>query len=89
MSAYVDAVVEVRNIVVTDHVSGAVYFHGMVAIQTIRAIDSRVIPTQKPISIVAAEHDVVGDVEILRARILRVHGDTDTLDPAVPHGEPS
>ena len=61
----------------------AVDLDRVVAVDRVGAVEPRVCPAQNPMPVVAAEKNVVRDVEVLRPRVLRVHSDADVLDPAV------
>ena len=45
------------------------------------------VPADQAVTVVAAQDDVVGDVEILRAAYCGVTADAHVLDAAVPHRE--
>ena len=83
-----DAVVEVGDGVAGDDVAGPVDLDRVVAGEQVRAVrpgagPQRPGPADQPEAIVAAEEQVVGDVEVARARVLGPDAEADLLEPAV------
>ena len=92
----VDAVVEVRDVVVRDDVPGPVKLHRDVRRHRRRedlALDAAELdphvagPADQVIRIVAADEVAVRDVEAARARVVREHARADALEPAALDGE--
>ena len=83
-----DAVVEIGDRVVGDDVARAVDLDGVVARQRVRAVRAgagpqRAGPADQAEAIVAAEEEVVGDVEVARAGVLGPDAEADVLEAAV------
>src|SRR5204863_9352423 len=88
VGADADPVMKKRYRIVGDDMPGAIHLDRVVAVDRMRAVQPRIRPAEDPMAIVAAEEDVVGDVEILRSGELRVDADADVFNPAVADDEP-
>ena len=93
----VDAVVKVGDVVVGDDVAGTVDLHRHIgrhggrkflAVLTVEGLPHRAGPADHPFGIVAADEDVVGDVEVVRTGIVGPHASTDVLEAAALDGQP-
>ena len=83
-----DAVMEERHGVVRDRVARPVHLDRVVAVDGMRAIDAGARPAERAVVIVAADENVVRDIEARRSRKLGVDADPHALEPAVPDREP-
>ena len=92
----IDAIVEIRHIVVRDDVPGAVHLHGDVRCHLRRkhlpfhAGELRPEisgPADHVLGIVSSYEIVVGDVEVIGAGIIRVDTHADVFKPATLHGQ--
>ena len=88
-----DAVMEVRDGVVSDDVSGAVDLDGVVAADFVGAVGSgatpqRTGPADQQIALLeSAEEDIVRDVEVARSGVLGPHAEPDVFETTVLDGE--
>ena len=90
----IDAVVEIRNVVVRDDVSGAVHLdrdvrsHHRRELLSVFAVElppELARPADDVIGIVPSDEVVVGNVEVARSRVVREDAGADVLEPAAFH----